>query len=150
MTDELERPAAEGILVGTEENELSLQEMSEALPDTSTIMQRVGHCWWHFIYAARGGNWELAAYYLKRVNKLGETLKVLRPKHRDLFARFQKTALPSVVAAVEARDIDALEAAYGSATDMANRMHQEAKYPYIRWALPDEPPRGLDLGPTGG
>jgi len=31
---------------------------------------------------------------------------------------------------------------------MANQLHGESGYPYIRWQLPQEPPKGLDLGPV--
>jgi hypothetical protein len=136
------------IRVSTEENEMTLREISEALPDTSTIMTRVGECWWRMIYAARGGNWGLAGYYLRRTTKLENTLKVLRPKHRERLDRFQDVALPAVVAAVEAQDLAALERAYEAATDMANRLHGESGYPYIHWVLPKEPPQGLELGPV--
>jgi hypothetical protein len=136
------------IRVGTEDNNLSLEEMSQALPDTPTIMTRVGECWWSFIYAARGGNWELAGYYLRRVTKLENTLATLRPKHAERIARFQQDALPKLVAAMEARDLSGLEAAYQAATDMANDLHAESGYPYIQWELPAEPPKGLRLGPV--
>jgi hypothetical protein len=152
MTQDVEhfkQSATEDLLVETEENQLTLREMSDALPGTRQIMQDIGHCWWSFIYAARGGNWDLAVYYLRGVNHYGEMLKVLRPKHLELFSRFQKNALPAVAAALEARDLDALEKAYGEATDFANRMHAAAKHPYVRWVLPDEPPKGLDLGSAG-
>jgi hypothetical protein len=134
--------------VGTDDNELTLREIAEALPDTSTIMKRVGECWWHFLYAARGGNWGLAEYYLRRLWKLEEALKVLRPKHRERLERFQVGVLPAVIAAVEARDLGRLEVAFATATDEANRLHEESGYPYIRWTLPGEPPKGLDLGPV--
>jgi hypothetical protein len=134
------------IKVTTKDNELTLEEMSEALPDTATIMTRVGECWWHLIYAARGGNWELADYYLRRVVKLENTLVTLRPKHTERMKRFQQAAVPPVVAALEARDLSALEAAYAAATEMANELHGESGYPYIRWELPAEPPKGLSLG----
>lgn len=136
------------IRVTTEENELSLAEIAGALPDTSTIMTRVGQSWWSFIYAARGGNWGLAEYYLRRVGKLEDTLKVLRPKHRERLERFQHSVFQDVIAAVEARDLDQLEKAYSAATDMANALHRESGYPYIKWVLPEEPPAGLELGPV--
>lgn len=136
------------IRVSTDENTLSLQEMSEALPDTATIMTRVGECWWHLIYAARGGNWELAEYYFRRVVKLENTLVVLRPKHKERMARFQAEAVPPVQAALADRDLGRLEDAYAAATDMANRLHGESGYPYVRWVLPEDPPKGLDLGPV--
>jgi hypothetical protein len=135
-------------IVKTDDNELSLEEMSAALPDTPAIMEKVGYCWWSLIYAARGGNWGLAEYYLKRVRKLENTLKVLRPKHFERLERFQARALPDVFAAVEAQDLDRLEAAYTAATEMANELHGESGYPYIRWQLPAEPPPGLQLSPV--
>jgi hypothetical protein len=137
-----------GITVRTEDNELTLEQMSGALPDTPTIMARVGDCWWRFIYAARGGNWGLAGYYLRRVKKLDATLAVLRPKHAERLIRFKATALPEVEAAVEAEDLERLERAYAAATDSANRFHEESGYPYIRWELPAEEPKGLVLGPV--
>lgn len=140
--------ADDEIRVRTDDNELSLEEMSQALPDSSTIMTRVGECWWRFIYAARGGNWGLAGYYLKRVTKLEKTLAVLRPKHAERLLRFQQVSLSEVGAAVEAQDLTRLEVAFEAATDMANRLHEESGYPYIRWVLPEETPKGLELGPV--
>jgi hypothetical protein len=136
------------IRVATGENKLSLEEMSEALPDTATIMTRVGECWWHLAYAARGNNWDLAEYYFRRVRKLGITLATLRPKHAERIVRFQEEALAPLLQAIGARDLAALEAAYQVATDMANEMHSESGYPFIRWELPAEPPKGLALGPV--
>jgi hypothetical protein len=138
----------DGMRVKTEENELTLREMSESLPDSSTIMAMVGHCWWHAAYAARGGNWALALYNCKRINKLDNRLKVLRPKHRERLDRFQSEALAEVLAAIEAQDLDRFETAYAAATKMANEMHVESGYPYIKWELPEEPPKGLELGPV--
>lgn len=136
------------IRVRTEENELTLAEMSAALPDTSQIMAMVGHSWWHLIYAARGGNWDLADYYMRRMTKLDNTLKALRPKHRARLERFQAEAVPAVEDAIASRDIDRLETAYAAATDLANVLHAESDYPYVKWVLPAEPPAGLQLEPV--
>jgi hypothetical protein len=136
------------IRVKTEENELSLEEMSAALPDTPAVMEKVGHSWWHLIYAARGGNWGLAEYYVKRVTKLENILKGLRPKHRERLERFQAEALPDVRSAIDAQDLDKLESAYAAATDLANDLHRESGYPYIKWELPAEPPKGLQFKPV--
>jgi hypothetical protein len=140
MTDEIK--------VRTADNELTLEQMSETLPDTSTIMTRVGECWWKLWYAAEGGNWGLADYYMRRVIKLENQLKVLRPKHLERLDRFQASATPAVVAAIAAEDVEAFRTAYQAATDTANRLHEESGYPYIRWTLPKEPPIGLELGPV--
>ena len=134
----------------TGDAEMTLRDIAESLPSTATIMARVGESWWRLIYAARGGNWPLAAYHLKQVGKLEEILKVVRPKHKERLERFQANALPAVSAALEARDLGDLEQAYAAATDMANELHAESDYPYIKWVLPDEPPQGLQLSPVEG
>jgi hypothetical protein len=140
MTDE--------VRIQTEENELTLQEMSEALPDTPVIMTRIGESWWHLFYAARGGNWSLADYYLRRVRKLEDTLAVLRPKHRERLLTFRSTALPEVIVALDIQDFGRFEKAFHEATRIANQLHAESGYPYIKWTLPVDAPVGLELGPV--
>jgi hypothetical protein len=109
----------DAVRVRTEQNELTLRQISESLPDTETIMARVGHSWWHLYYAAEGGNWGLADYYLRRVGKLDNLVKLLRPKHKERMERFQATVIPAVEAAVAAHDFKAFKKAYDAATDMA-------------------------------
>lgn len=140
---------AEAVRVRTEQNELTLRQISESLPDTETIMARVGHSWWHLYYAAKGGNWPLADYYFRRVGKLDNLVKVLRPKHKERMERFQATVIPPLKAAIEAKDFAAFQKSYDDATAMANVLHGESGYEYIKWELPKTPPPGgLRLGPT--
>lgn len=139
---------SEEITVRTKDNELTLAEMSETLPDSSTIMTRVGECWWKLYYAAQGGNWGLADYYMRRVTKLDNQLKLLRPKHKERLERFQAEVVPEVTESIAAEDLPRFERAYAAATDMANRLHDESGYPYIKWVLPDEAPKGLQLEPV--
>ncbi len=131
----------------TKHAELSLEQMAELLPSTGEIMQSVALCWWKCAYAARGGNWPLAAYFARRVRGLQRNLAVLRPKHRERLEEFEGGPLMKLLAAVAAQDGAAFERAFASATDLANQMHVQTGYPYIRWVLPDDPPSDLDLGP---
>jgi hypothetical protein len=55
--------------------------------------------------------------------------------------------LAPVFVAIEAQDRSWFDAAFAAATDDANRQHVETGYGYIRWKLPDEAPKDLDLGP---
>lgn len=134
--------------VKTDDNELTLKEMSSSLPDTSAVMEMVGHSWWHLIYAARGGNWALAQYYADRVAKLSRKLAVLRPKHKERLELFQANALRFVVAAIQERNLAKLEETYATATDLANHLHADSGYPYVKWVLPEEAPKGLQLEPV--
>ena len=108
-------------------------------------MALVGSSWWKCAYAARGGNWPLAAYFARRVRSLQRKLAVLRPKHRERLTAFETDQLVPLVRAIEATDLAAFEAAFAAATASANRSHVETGYAYIRWVLPDEPPADLDL-----
>lgn len=132
--------------VRTRHGDLSLEQIGDLLPGTGEVMQSVALCWWKCAYAARGGNWPLSAYFARRVRGLQRDLAVLRPKHRARLELFERGVLAALFRAIEARDLAAFDAAFAEATDLANVMHVETGHAYIRWTLPDEPPRDLDLG----
>ena len=136
-------------VVRTKHAELSLEQIADLLPGTGEIMQSVALCWWKCAYAARGGNWPLAAYFARRVRGLQRDLAVLRPKHAERLAEFERDVLSPLLVAAAAQDRAAFETTFAAGTELANRMHVQTGYPYIRWVLPDEPPADLDLsGPV--
>jgi hypothetical protein len=134
-------------VVRTKHAELSLEEIAEALPSTGEVMAKVAECWWRCAYAARGGNLALAAYYARRVRGLQRGLSVTRPKHRERLERFEREMIEPLLAALAAQDTTTFERLFADATALANDMHVETGYGYIRWVLPDEPPKDMDLGP---
>lgn len=129
-------------------DELSPEYVAAGLPGTSDLMVLVGSSWWRCAYAARGGNWPLAAFYARRVRSLQRRLGVIRPKYKERLDRFETDQLAPLFKAIEALDQQAFERAFTAATDDANLQHVETGYGYIRWKLPDEPPKDLDLGPS--
>jgi hypothetical protein len=124
---------------------LSVEEIAQLLPGTGEIMASVGNAWWKCAYAARGGNWELAAYFARRVRGLQRKLARIRPKYAEDLAAFEAERLNPVLGALGAHNGPAFERAYADATDKANELHVKWAKPYIRWVLPDEPPKDLDL-----
>lgn len=128
-------------------DELSPEHISAGLPGTADLMVLVGSSWWRCAYAARGGNWPLAAFYARRVRSLQRRLGVIRPKYTERLATYETAMLAPVFAAIEAQDRAAFDHAFAAATDDANAQHVETGYGYIRWKLPDEPPNDVDLGP---
>jgi hypothetical protein len=131
--------------IRTKHGDLSLEELAEALPSTGDLMALVGDAWWKCAYAARGGNWELAAYFARRVRGIQRRLALVRPKYAADLARFETELIEPVLAAAAARDRSAFDAAFTRATDEANTMHEKWGKSYIRWVLPDEAPKDLDL-----
>ena len=131
--------------VRTRHGELTLEQIADALPGTGELMASVGDSWWRCAYAARGGNWPLAAYFARRVRGTSRKLAVLRPKYAERIAEFERAPLAAVFAAIESRELPRFEDAFTEATAAANRNHVETGYAYIRWTLPGDPPRDLDL-----
>jgi hypothetical protein len=128
-------------------DELTPEHIAAGLPGTADLMVLVGSSWWRCAYAARGGNWPLAAFYARRVRSLQRRLGVIRPKYRERLDAFETAMLGPVFAAIETRDRAAFDRAFATATDDANTQHVETGYGYIRWRLPDEAPKDMDLGP---
>jgi hypothetical protein len=134
--------------IRTQHGDLTLEEIAELLPGTGELMQSVGNAWWKCAYAARGGNWELAAYFARRVRGLQRKLAIVRPKYAGDVERFEGDHLAAVLAACEGRDRVAFDAAFARAVDAANALHVKWGKSYIRWTLPSDPPKDLDL--SGG
>ncbi len=129
----------------SERGELTLEEIAELLPGTGEIMASVGQCWWKCAYAARGGNWPLAGYFVRRVRSLQRKLAVVRPKYSGDLAAFEEQHIAPALAACETEDQRAFDRAFAAATDKANELHLKWAKPYIRWTLPDEPPKDLEM-----
>ena len=128
-------------------DELSSEHLAAGLPGTADLMVLVGNAWWRCAYAARGGNWPLAAFYARRVRSLQRRLAIIRPKYAERLAAFEAEMLGPAFAAIERQDRAAFDRAFAAATDNANQQHVETGYGYIRWKLSDEAPKDVDLGP---
>jgi hypothetical protein len=125
---------------------LTLEQVQQLLPGTGEIMQSVGNAWWKCAHAARGGNWPLAAYFVRRVRSLQRNLAVVRPKYAEDLAAFETEHIAPVLAACESADRARFDPAYDAAVEKANDLHVKWGKAYIRWTLPPDPPTDLDLG----
>ena len=127
---------------------LSVDQIAQLLPGTGELMASVGIAWWKCAYAARGGNWDLAAYFARRVRGLQRKLAVVRPKYAQDLAAFEEDLLAPLLSALDAHDGPVFERVFAAATDRANELHVKWAKPYIRWVLPGEAPSDLELGPA--
>ena len=133
--------------VKTSHAELTLEQIAELLPGTGELMQSVGDAWWKCAYAARGGNWELASHFARRVRSLQRKLAVVRPKYAEDLTAFETAQLQPVLAACERRDLAGFDRSFTDAVDRANALHVKWAKSYIRWVLPPDPPEDLELTP---
>ena len=80
-----------------------------------------------------------------RSARLQRKLAQIRPKYAEDLVAFESEQLNPVLAALGAHNGPAFESTYARATEKANELHVKWAKPYIRWVLPDEPPKDLDL-----
>jgi hypothetical protein len=126
----------------------SPQELLRALPGTGELMASVGRCFGGCWHAARAGNYDLAAYFVRRTRSLLRGLAFVRPKYRDQVAEYDRDHLEAVYQALLSRDLPGFERAYERAVERANFYHVDTGHAYIKWRTPEEPPDlGLDLNP---
>ena len=131
--------------IKTAHGELTLEQIAELLPGTGELMQSVGNTWWKCAYAARGGNFELAAYFARRTRGLLRRLAIIRPKYANDIVEFEAASIAPILVACERSDRAAFEGAFTATVDRANELHVKWGKSYIRWVLPDDPPKDLDL-----
>jgi hypothetical protein len=133
--------------VKTSHGELTLEQIAELLPGTGELMQSVGNTWWKCAHAARGGNFELAAYFARRTRGLLRKLAIVRPKYADDVVEFEAALIAPILTACERSDLAAFERAFTATVDRANELHVKWGKSFIRWVLPPEPPEDLELTP---
>jgi hypothetical protein len=109
-------------------------------PGTGEIMSSVGRCFGNCWHAARGGNWDLATYFVRRTRSLLRLLAEVRPKYAEQIAEFDRDQLEEVYQALMGQDRPAFEAAYNRAVERANFYHVDTGHPYIDWHAPEAPP----------
>lgn len=128
--------------------ELDLDQLVELQPGLGRLMPEIGRRYWILYYAARGGNWELAAYQLRQIVHLFRIGSTTRPKMAAMLEAYHKEILEPLAAAMEARDPVAFVRIHQEGVRSADRFHASTNHPEIRWRLPADPPPDLDLGPA--
>lgn len=131
----------------TKHGELTLDQIAAALPGLGPIMQQIGERWWVCYYAARGGNWELAAYEVRSVRSLFNTASLTRPKYARMLAEYTADHLEPLLTLCAEKNWEGFEKAYHRSVDVANQLHRDVNHGEITWKLPPTPPPYFDLGP---
>lgn len=134
--------------VSTRHGRLSLEEMAAALPGTGEVMAAVGRSYGMAWHAAHSGNWDLAAYFLRRTRSLLRGLSTTRPKYAGQLREFELEFMEPLYEAVLGQDLWNFDARYERAVDQANAYHVDTGHAYLRWRRPETPPdQALELSP---
>lgn len=132
----------------TRHGELTLDQIAAIQPGLGRLMREISERWWTLYYAARGGNWDLAAYCLRGMRSLQRIGATTRPKLAGALEAFDGGQLQPLADAIAARDWERFGVRFELATAEANRVHRSLGYGYIEWRLPSRPPEHLTLTPV--
>ena len=94
-------------------------------------MASVGRCFGSCWHAAEAGNWDLAAYFVRRSRSLLRLLAEVRPKYATQVAEFDGDHLEAIYQALLARDRESFAAAFERAIERANFYHVDTGHPYV-------------------
>jgi hypothetical protein len=129
----------------TKHGELTLDQMAGMMPGMAELMLRLAQRYHVMYYAAKAGNWQLAAYQLSGARKALSTAKLTRPKYQEAIDRFTREFLDPIDSAVRAQDWSRFEQLVQKSIEASDVYHQEWGYAYIRYRMPEHPPNGYAL-----
>ncbi len=131
----------------TPHGEMTIDQLAEIQPGMAAIMKEVGERYTQTYYAAKGGNWKLAAHHLNQLRAQFRTGKVTRPKFADDLAAYDKDYLQPIFKAIHNQDWKEFEAAFRRGEVGSDLYHDKRGYPHVRYVLPKDAPSNLYLGP---
>lgn len=141
---------SEPIVVDVGKARITLDQLGITQPGMARLMAELGPRMHRLYYAAKAGNWPLAAYFLRESQSLFKISTIVRPKYEEGVAKFLAEDLAPVQEAVHDQDWPRFDAAFANMVARGNHYHAEYGKPYIVWKTPDVPPPDLDLTPLEG
>src|SRR5437867_3136084 len=112
------------------------------MPGMAEVMLTLAHRYHVMYYAAKVGNWQLAAYQLGGARKALRTAKLTRPKYTQAIDQFLKEFLEPIDVAIRERQWTVFEQLMRASVEASDGYHREWGYPYIRYRIPAAPPQG--------
>jgi hypothetical protein len=124
---------------------LNNEQLSAVAPGLGTLMMEIGNRNWALYYAAKAGNWQLAAYEAKEIGEACEAGSITRPKRKAGLDSFTSDTLAALNKDIAAKDSEAFKTDWSAEVDACNRCHDAEGFSYIKWKLPSSPPEGWEF-----
>jgi hypothetical protein len=109
-----------------------IDQLKAALPKFAIPMREVGDRFQNMYFAAKGGNWALAAYMSKYMNGALNPAILTKPDEYKTWKSFYETTFAPVNKAIQAKDWKAFESAYNASIPNCNGCHQGMGYGFIK------------------
>jgi hypothetical protein len=109
-----------------------IDEVKGALPKFAIPMREVGDRFQNIYFAAKDGNWALAAYMSKYMNGAMNPAAVTKPAEYKVWKSFYEETFAPVNKAIMAKDFKAFDKAYTGVIANCNECHQGMGYGFIK------------------
>jgi hypothetical protein len=109
-----------------------IDEIRSVLPKFAIPMREVGDRFQNMYFAAKGGNWALAAYMSKYMNGAMSPARVTKSAEYGTWKSFYEQTFAPVNKAIEAKDFNAFETAYSQVISSCNGCHAGMGYGFIK------------------
>jgi hypothetical protein len=135
------------VKVKTPHGEMTVEQLAEIQPGMASIMKTVGERYTLAYYAAKGGNWKLAAHHLNQLRAAFRIARVTRPKFAEDLTTFDKEYLQPIFKAIHDQDWGGFELAFKRGELGSDFYHDKRGISYIRYTLPENVTSNLHQGP---
>jgi hypothetical protein len=124
-----------------------IDAIRNAIPKFAIPMREVGDRFQNMYFAAKGGNWGLAAYMSKYMYAALNPAKVTKPSEYSLWSSFYNDTFAPVNKAIMAEDIVAFEKEYRKVIKGCNGCHAGMGYGFIK-VVKQKAPSDVDIDYT--
>jgi hypothetical protein len=116
----------------TKDYQKQIDELKSALPKFAIPMREVGDRFQNIYFAAKGGNWALAAYMSKYMNGSMNPASVTKPAEYKVWKTFYDDTFAPVNKSIQAKDFKAFDSAYTAVIKDCNTCHEGMGYGFIK------------------
>jgi hypothetical protein len=109
-----------------------IDEVKSVLPKFAIPMREVGDRFQNMYFAAKGGNWALAAYMSKYMNGALGPASVTKPDEYKTWKNFYDNTFAPVNKAIQAKDFKAFDTAYNASIKACSGCHAGMGYGFIQ------------------
>ena len=128
-----------------EDAQKQIDQIKSVLPKFAIPMREVGDRFQNMYFAAKGGNWALAAYMSKYMNGAMNPASLTKPAEYATWKSFYESTFAATNKAIQVKDFKAFDTAYTNVVKACNGCHAGMGYTFItvtKLSVPADP--GLD------
>jgi len=115
-----------------DDSQKQIDSIKNVLPKFAIAMREVGDRFQNMYFAAKGGNWGLAAYMSRYMNNALKPAMVTKPAEYETWKSFYTDTFAPVNKAIAAEDFKAFDKEYNAVIDSCNGCHAGMGYGFIK------------------